>query len=81
MAEPAFTLIENGEVFAPERQGRATLLLAYDKIVKAAPQIDRRALDRLGVEYQVVDAGNRFIVPGFIDPHEHLHGASLHDDA
>jgi beta-aspartyl-dipeptidase (metallo-type) len=68
-------LIEGGEVFAPEPVGKASILIVNDKIIKVG-LIDRRALDQLGVEYTTIDAKDHFITPGFIDPHEHLAGAS-----
>jgi beta-aspartyl-dipeptidase (metallo-type) len=68
-------LIENGEVYAPEPQGRRSLLAVNDKIMKVG-EVDRRALDKLGLEYEVIDAGGGLVVPGLIDPHEHLLGGS-----
>ena len=69
------TLIENGEVYAPEPTGRQSILLANETIEKIGG-IDRRALDKVGVEYEVIDAEDCFITPGIIDPHEHLLGGS-----
>ncbi|HYE73807.1 MAG TPA: beta-aspartyl-peptidase, partial [Blastocatellia bacterium] len=68
-------LIENGEVFASEPQGRMSVLIINDKIVKLG-EVDRRALDQLGLEYEGIDAKDRYVVPGLIDPHEHLLGGS-----
>lgn len=70
-----FILIENGELYAPERKGEASLLIANDKIERIG-EIDRRALDTLGVEYEVIDATGCVIAPGLIDVHEHLLGGS-----
>jgi beta-aspartyl-dipeptidase (metallo-type) len=70
-----FTLIENGELYTPDYAGRASLLLAAGAIARVG-NIDRSGLDRLNVEYDVVDASKQLIVPGLIDPHEHLDGAS-----
>src|SRR3954468_22413403 len=69
------TLIENGTVYAPEHRGRASVLLAGGKILKAGP-VDRAGLDRLGVECDVIDAAGCLVTPGLIDPHEHLLGGS-----
>jgi beta-aspartyl-dipeptidase (metallo-type) len=68
-------LIENGEVYAPEPQGRRSVLVINEKIMKVG-EVDRRALDRLGLEYEVIDAGGGAVVPGLLDPHEHLLGGS-----
>ncbi|MFL5244856.1 MAG: amidohydrolase family protein [Gemmataceae bacterium] len=69
------TLIENGEIYAPEPKGRLSVLLSGNKILKTGP-VDRRALDRLVVDYEVIDAADRLVVPGVIDPHEHLVGGT-----
>ncbi len=68
-------LIEHGEVYAPEPIGRTSILIDNDKIIKVG-EIDRRALDLLQVEYEVIDAAGRTVMPGIIDPHEHLLGGS-----
>jgi beta-aspartyl-dipeptidase (metallo-type) len=69
------TLIENGEIYAPEPQGRDTILLADGKVAKIG-DVDRRALQSLGLEVEVIDAAGCVVTPGFIDPHEHLLGGS-----
>ncbi|HKP12394.1 MAG TPA: amidohydrolase family protein [Blastocatellia bacterium] len=69
------TLIENGELFAPEPRGRQSVLLCAGKVVKVGA-VDRRAIEALGVEVDVIDAAGCLVVPGFIDPHEHLLGGS-----
>lgn len=69
------TLIENGEVYAPKRLGRRSVLLA-DGTIAAVGAVDRRALETLGVEHEIVDAEGCLVVPGWIDPHVHLLGGS-----
>jgi len=69
------TLIENGEVYAPQRLGRRSVLIADSKIA-AVGRVDRRALETLGVEHEIVDADGCVVTPGWIDPHEHLLGGS-----
>jgi beta-aspartyl-dipeptidase (metallo-type) len=69
------TLIENGEIYAPKRLGRRSVLLA-DGNIAAMGRVDRRALETLGVEYEVVDAEGCLVTPGWIDPHVHLLGGS-----
>lgn len=69
------TLIENGEIYAPEPFGKGSVLLAGDKILKIG-RIDRRIVESIGVDCEVIDARNCLITPGFIDPHEHLLGGS-----
>jgi beta-aspartyl-dipeptidase (metallo-type) len=69
------TLIENGEVYTPEPVGRQSVLLTDGKIGKVG-EVNRAALEQLGVEYEVIDASGCVVVPGFIDPHMHLLGGS-----
>ena len=68
-------LIENGEVYAPEPRGRQSVLLINDKIARLG-EIDRRAVEALGLEVDSINATNCIVTPGFIDPHEHLLGGS-----
>lgn len=70
-----FTLIENGEVFAPEALGRTSILLTDGKIARVG-EIDRRAVEAVGVETEVIDAEGCIVAPGLIDPHVHLLGGS-----
>jgi beta-aspartyl-dipeptidase (metallo-type) len=69
------TLIENGEIYAPEPQGRKTVLLADGKIARVG-SVERRAVESLGLEVEIIDAAGCLVTPGFIDPHEHLLGGS-----
>ena len=69
------TLLLNGEVYTPEPVGRTPVLLADSKIGKVGP-VDVRALEALGVDHEVVDVSGCVIVPGFMDPHQHLLGGS-----
>lgn len=69
------TLIRNGEVYTPDPVGRQSVLLADSKIAKVGT-VDPRAVEALGVEHEIVDAAGCLVVPGFIDPHQHLLGGS-----
>ena len=68
------TLIENAEVYAPEYRGRGSLL--FNQTFLKVGRVDRRALDALGIPYEAIDVHGRYVVPGLIDPHEHLCGGS-----
>src|SRR4051794_15277669 len=70
-----FTLIENGEAYAPRAMGRRSVLIALDQIVYVG-DVDRRAIESTSLEVRVIDAGGCYVVPGFMDPHEHLLGGS-----
>jgi beta-aspartyl-dipeptidase (metallo-type) len=69
------TLIEGGRVYAPEPCGKQSVLLADGHVGKVG-DIDRGALERLGAEYQVIDATGCIVAPGLVDPHVHLLGGS-----
>lgn len=69
------TLIENGEVFAPEPLGRVSILLTDGKIGKVG-RVDRRAVEALEMECELIDANGCIVAPGLIDPHIHLLGGS-----
>lgn len=69
------TLIEGGRVYAPEPCGVRQVLLADGHIAKVG-EIDRGALERLGAEYEVIDARGCIVAPALIDPHVHLLGGS-----
>ncbi|HYD54765.1 MAG TPA: amidohydrolase family protein [Gemmatimonadaceae bacterium] len=68
-------LIEGAELHAPEPRGRQAILVANDRIEKIGV-VDRRALDALDVEHEVIDARGCIVTPGFVDPHQHFLGGS-----
>ena len=70
-----FTLIENGDVYAPEPLGRTSVLLTTSAILKIG-EVDAPALEKLGLPVDVIDASGCIVTPGFIDPHQHLLGDS-----
>ncbi len=72
------TLIENGQVYSPRPVGRASVLLVDGKIGRIG-RIDHSALESSGLELEVIDAEGCLVVPGLIDPHEHLLGGSGED--
>jgi beta-aspartyl-dipeptidase (metallo-type) len=68
-------LIENGEIYDPEPKGQGSLLLIGDKIAKIGV-VNRRHVEMLDLELEVIDAADCLVTPGFIDPHAHLLGGS-----
>jgi beta-aspartyl-dipeptidase (metallo-type) len=69
------TLVENGEIFDPEPKGQGSLLFEGDKIAKIGV-ISRHHMETFDLEIEVIDATGCLVVPGFLDPHEHLLGGS-----
>ncbi len=68
------TLIRNGQLHTPAPGGAESVLLVGERIARLGP-VDEGALRALGVPYEVVDASGCVVVPGLVDPHEHLIGA------
>jgi beta-aspartyl-dipeptidase (metallo-type) len=69
------TLIEGGEAYGPAALGRRDLLLLDGRIGRLG-SLDRGACEALGLGLEVIDASGCLVVPGLIDPHEHLLGGS-----
>jgi hypothetical protein len=66
--------IENGELHDPRPRGRGSARITNDRIEKVG-EIDCRALDALGVEYEAIDASPCVVVPGprpaYSQDHQH----------
>jgi beta-aspartyl-dipeptidase (metallo-type) len=69
------TLIEGGDVYDPDPCGPRSVLLADGHVAKVG-KVDRKALESLGADHEVIDASGCLVVPGLIDPHIHLLGGS-----
>src|SRR4051812_5798993 len=69
-----FTLIENGDVYEPKPVGLRSIFAANGRIAKVG-QISAEKLTALGVDCQVIDATGCYVIPGLIDPHQHIIGA------
>jgi len=67
------TLIKGASIYAPEYIGEKDVLLAFDRIAYVGGPIDVSGVffaDRV----EVIDAGGKLLVPGFIDQHVHIAG-------
>ncbi len=64
-------LIRGGCVYTPRRLGRADVLLGGTQILKIAPDI----MPPPGLETEIIDAANMYVIPGLIDAHVHIIGA------
>ena len=69
-----FTLVEHGDLYAPEPAGPRALLLACGKVMRVG-SVDAAALARLDVPVETIDARGCYVVPGLVDPHVNLSGA------
>ncbi len=68
------TLIRNGVLHTPAPAGNQSVLLVGEH-VGLLGAVDESALAALGLPLEVVDARGGLVIPGFVDPHEHLIGA------
>src|ERR1700709_837983 len=68
-----FTLLQGGDVCAPERLGAQDILLNAGVLARIG-DIDARAIEKAGFAVDVVDASDCWVTPGLIDVHEHLLG-------
>jgi beta-aspartyl-dipeptidase (metallo-type) len=74
-ADVELTLIENGEILSGGQRQQGSLLTSHGRILQVG-EIDGSALALLGVPYEIVDAADFYVLPGLVDPHEHLAGGS-----
>ena len=68
-------LLTNADLYSPKHEGKADLLSCGTYILKIG-KIDQKALAQTKLEIKVVDVKGNFLIPGIIDPHEHLLGGS-----
>lgn len=65
------TLIEGGEVYAPEYLGRKDILCAGGTIAAIS---EPGTIRIQGLEPEIINASGKFVVPAFIDSHVHILG-------
>ncbi len=68
-----WTLLKGGHVFDPEDRGTADVLMLGREIAVVGPDL---AAPRGVGDGEVVDVSRRILLPGLIDPHIHVMGAS-----
>ncbi|MBN2656829.1 MAG: beta-aspartyl-peptidase [Spirochaetales bacterium] len=67
----SITLIENGEVYAPQYLGKKNILIGGEKILEIGSS---GSPDISGIDMNVIDASGKIVTPGFIDGHVHICG-------
>jgi beta-aspartyl-dipeptidase (metallo-type) len=75
IAVTMLTLIENANLYAPQPQGVQSVLIANNKILKLG-SLQKEFLKKVDGELEIVSGEGRYLIPGFIDPHQHLIGGS-----
>ncbi|AZI44753.1 dihydropyrimidinase (plasmid) [Deinococcus psychrotolerans] len=60
-------LIQNGEIVSDGQRYRADILVEGETITQIGEQLSAPA------DARVIDASSKYIFPGFIDPHVHIH--------
>ncbi len=68
------TLLRNGILLAPAPAGAQSLLLVGGRIARWG-DVEEATLSALGLPFEVVDVSGCVVVPGLVDPHQHLIGA------
>ncbi|WNG49697.1 beta-aspartyl-peptidase [Archangium minus] len=68
------TLIRNGVLHTPVPIDARSVLLVGDRVARLGA-VEEAALAALGLPFEVVDARGGLVIPGFVDPHQHLIGA------
>ncbi len=64
-------LIKNGEVYSPDYLGKKDILLTGDKIGYIGDEL-KAPEDFADIE--IIDANDKYVIPGFIDSHVHICG-------
>ncbi|MCA9136419.1 MAG: dihydropyrimidinase [Planctomycetales bacterium] len=62
-------LIKNGTIITPDQRYVADILISGESVARIAPSIDESQF----VDAEIIDAGGKYVFPGFIDPHVHLY--------
>lgn len=65
-----FTLLKNGQVYAPEKLGKKDILMWEDRIIKIGDDLSIPE----GFEGNTYDLTGKTIIPGIVDSHVHITG-------
>ena len=69
------TIVRNGDVYSPLPLGEKDILIAAGKVIAIADHIELPN----GLDATLIDARDRFVVPGLIDLHVHILGGGGED--
>jgi beta-aspartyl-dipeptidase (metallo-type) len=70
-----WSVITGGDLYAPEHVGVTDVLIVNGKIAHIGTEATA-ALSTLKAEFERIDAAGCKVIPGIVDPHEHLIGGS-----
>jgi len=73
MTADSFFLIKYGDVYSPQHEGINDVLVGAGKILAIEKNIQNECLKCIKPE--IIDAAERWVIPGFIDGHVHIAGA------
>ncbi|MGB0640474.1 MAG: beta-aspartyl-peptidase, partial [Myxococcota bacterium] len=65
------TLLKNASVFAPERRGRADVLVADGRIAAMEATLPDLPAD---IPHESIDLAGQLLIPGLVDDHVHVTG-------
>ena len=66
-------LIQNGRIITATDDYPADIYCQDETISRIEPTIDPRTLPNTGNGLEIVDASDKYVFPGFIDPHVHIY--------
>jgi len=66
-------IIKNAEIFNPNFIGKKDIVILRDKIVYIGEKINKN-FNLNFLNFKTIDAKEKYIVPGFIDSHQHFLG-------
>lgn len=69
------TLLKNADVYGPSHTGVTNIVFCGPHIIHMG-QIDEKSLLESRLDVEVIDLKKNILMPGIIDPHEHLLGGS-----